>query len=316
MIVAASIVVFLLVIARVVGLVKQNERTVARERALRLANLALVKATTSPEIAAAALRTAQLLVDGAGEARVCVQRPTGMVLVTASGGGEGTLLPATVALLELAATTPSVHVELPPEAYDELDLPRGAVRANVFPLAARDDQRGLLIAAAPTPFSPILVEALDALCASVSLALESAALSEQAHRRENEARFASLVRNASDLITVVDRDGDVLYQSPSIQRILGLAPMTSPERASRTCFCTLIASGCGSCCRPRATAHRALKRSTARSFTATVARSSSRSWQPTSATTSTSAASCSTAGTRASARRSRSNWRTRRSTTP
>ena len=33
-----------------------------RERALRLANLALVKATTPDEIAAAALQTAQLLV--------------------------------------------------------------------------------------------------------------------------------------------------------------------------------------------------------------------------------------------------------------
>jgi diguanylate cyclase (GGDEF)-like protein/PAS domain S-box-containing protein len=223
-IVAASIVVFLLVIARVVGLVKQNERTVIRERALRLSNLSLVKATTSAEIAAAALRTAELLVDGAGEARLCVQRPPGMVLVTSSGDAEGLLPPSTVALLEQAARTPRRHVALPPEAYDELDLPRAAMRANVFPLAARDDQRGLLIAAAPTPFSPILVDALDALCASVSLALESAALSEQAHRRENEARFTSLVRNASDLITVVDRDGHVLYQSPSIQRILGLAP--------------------------------------------------------------------------------------------
>ena len=98
--------------------------------------------------------------------------------------------------------------------HAELDLPDGFDRANVFPLAAREDQRGLLIAAAATPFSPILVDALDALSASVSLALESAALTEQAHRRENEARFASLVRNASDLITVVDRDGLVLYQSP------------------------------------------------------------------------------------------------------
>ena len=62
----------------------------------------------------------------------------------------------------------------------------------MFPLAARGERRGLLIAAASTPLSPILVEALDALSASVSLALESAALIEQAHRRENEARFASL----------------------------------------------------------------------------------------------------------------------------
>ena len=223
-IVAASIVVFLLVIARVLGLVRQNERTVARERALRLANLALVKATTPAEIGAAALRTAQLLVGGAGDARLCVQRPAGLVVVTASPGAEDILAPATVALLEQAATTPDARIALSRDVHGELDLPTGFDHANVFPLAAREDQRGLLIAAAPTPFSPILVDALDALCASVSLALESAALTEQAHRRENEARFASLVRNASDLITVVSRDGQILYQSPSIQRILGLSP--------------------------------------------------------------------------------------------
>ena len=222
-IVAASIVVFLLVIARVVGLVKQNERTVARERALRLANLALVKATTPAEIGAEALRTAQLLVEGVGEARLCVQHPDGLALMTTSSGAGGVMPSATVLLLERAATTPNDRAELPDAIHAELGLPPGFVRANVFPLAARADQRGLLIAAAPTPFSPILVDALDALCAGVSLALESAALSEQAHRRENEARFASLVRNASDLITVVDRGGQVLYQSPSIQRILGLS---------------------------------------------------------------------------------------------
>ena len=70
------------------------------------------------------------------------------------------------------------------------------------------------------------------------MALESAALSEQAHRRENEARFASLVRNASDLITVVDRDGRCCYQSPSIQRILGLSADDVSGRSSRTCSCT------------------------------------------------------------------------------
>ncbi|MDX6628815.1 MAG: hypothetical protein QOH00_1061 [Gaiellales bacterium] len=222
-IVAASIVVFLLVIARVVGLVKQNERTVTRERALRLANLALVKATTQAEIGAAALHTAQLLVEGAGEARLCVQHPAGLVLMTTAPAADDVLPPSTVALLERAAATPTDRVALPQAVHAELGLPPGYARANVFPLAAREDQRGLLIAAASTPLSPILVEALDALRASVSLALESAALSEQAHRRENEARFASLVRNASDLITVVDRDGEVLYQSPSIQRILGLS---------------------------------------------------------------------------------------------
>jgi diguanylate cyclase (GGDEF)-like protein len=160
--------------------VKQNERAVARERALRLANLALVKATTPDEIGAVALRTAQLLVDGSGEARLCVQRPTGVVLVTTSAGVEDVLPSSTVALLEQAASTPVDRMALSPATRAELSLPPGFDRANIFPLAARDDRRGVLIAAAPAPLSPILVDALAALCASVSLALESAALADQA----------------------------------------------------------------------------------------------------------------------------------------
>ena len=56
------------------------------------------------------------------------------------------------------------------------------------------------------------------------LALESAALTEEVHRRESEARFGSLVQHASDLITVLDADATVIYQSPSIERVLGYAP--------------------------------------------------------------------------------------------
>ena len=81
LIISASILVFLLVVARVLGVVKQNERTVTRERALRHANLALVKAATPDEIGAVALQTAQLLIADVGEVRLCVQRQAGLVLV-------------------------------------------------------------------------------------------------------------------------------------------------------------------------------------------------------------------------------------------
>ena len=84
---------------------------------------------------------------------------------------------STVVLLAQAAQTSSARGRVAAVRPAATSCSRPAsVRANVFPLAAREDQRGLLIVAAPTPLSPILVEALDALCASVSLALESAAL--------------------------------------------------------------------------------------------------------------------------------------------
>ena len=43
----------------------------------------------------------------------------------------------------------------------------------------------------------------------------------QRARRSVEERFESLVANATEVIVVVDREGMVLYASPSVQRLLG-----------------------------------------------------------------------------------------------
>jgi len=43
----------------------------------------------------------------------------------------------------------------------------------------------------------------------------------EATLRESEGRFRSLIRNASDVITVLDRDGVILYESPAVERVLG-----------------------------------------------------------------------------------------------
>jgi len=43
-------------------------------------------------------------------------------------------------------------------------------------------------------------------------------------RRRTERRFQTLIEGSSDIITVLDADGDVQYVSPSIERILGIPP--------------------------------------------------------------------------------------------
>ena len=40
-------------------------------------------------------------------------------------------------------------------------------------------------------------------------------------RRQSEARFGSLIQHASDVVTVVDEQGSVTFQSPSVRRALG-----------------------------------------------------------------------------------------------
>ncbi len=42
--------------------------------------------------------------------------------------------------------------------------------------------------------------------------------------RQNEARFRRLIENASDMITVLDREGRIRFQSPSSLRVLGFTP--------------------------------------------------------------------------------------------
>jgi diguanylate cyclase (GGDEF)-like protein/PAS domain S-box-containing protein len=56
------------------------------------------------------------------------------------------------------------------------------------------------------------------------LALEAAMLGEQVNLQRAEARFASLVQNSSDLITVVGADACITYQSPSYASVLGYTP--------------------------------------------------------------------------------------------
>ena len=48
--------------------------------------------------------------------------------------------------------------------------------------------------------------------------------------RASEARFRSLVQNASDIIVVLDGSGTIVYESPAVERILGFAP---EERVGR-----------------------------------------------------------------------------------
>ena len=46
----------------------------------------------------------------------------------------------------------------------------------------------------------------------------------QAALEQSEARFRSLTENATDVITLLDADGVIRYESPSVQRVLGYAP--------------------------------------------------------------------------------------------
>ena len=64
-------------------------------------------------------------------------------------------------------------------------------------------------------------ESLESLTSQVALALESAALTEDLLIQQSQARFASLVKNSSDLVMVIEADTKIKYASPSASRVLG-----------------------------------------------------------------------------------------------
>ena len=80
----------------------------------------------------------------------------------------------------------------------------------------------MLLVAAPAESSHAERAAVRALATQVALALDSAVLSEEVHRRRGEARFgvARAPRRATSS-PCCEPDTTVSYQSPSIERVLG-----------------------------------------------------------------------------------------------
>lgn len=95
---------------------------------------------------------------------------------------------------------------------------------------------GLLISASLTAPAALLIqdlrgEEIDVLvifAGSVILFVlvssRMATLAAELHRNRGEARFRSLVQNASDAIMILDAEGNALYASPSVERFTGHSP--------------------------------------------------------------------------------------------
>jgi diguanylate cyclase (GGDEF)-like protein/PAS domain S-box-containing protein len=87
------------------------------------------------------------------------------------------------------------------------------------PLFAHGELTGALMVTSDGRLPHAFEESFHTLTSHVALALETVAMGEDL--RSSEERFRSLVQNASDIITVVDLEGIVVYESPSVERILG-----------------------------------------------------------------------------------------------
>jgi diguanylate cyclase (GGDEF)-like protein/PAS domain S-box-containing protein len=223
---AASIVLFGLVVVRMAGLVRQQERSLERERLLSGAGAELVAATEGAAIDRVAVRAAGALATPGAAVALCREDAAGALRVAAASEAWG-VAPGTALEINGVGTAAGQRETVARIKMDdaiELGLSAAQTRLLVVPLAPRRAESASLLVAGEANASKAERAAIRALATQVALALDSAVLSEEVHRRRGEARFASLVRHASDLITVLERDTTVSYQSPSIERILGYVP--------------------------------------------------------------------------------------------
>ena len=180
----ASAVLFLLVMARMTGLVQtlrssieDEHRALFREGVLRQAAVALGGAPDRDAVEAVTLDAARALMTDAGNR--------------------------------------DVHVRLGPAASGRAGPPPTEV-----PIATQASDLGSIRVAGLAPIPPAVRAALEALGAQAAVALERAALADDLLRRRSEERMAAIVQQASDVIIVLDADLVVRYQTASDGRFL------------------------------------------------------------------------------------------------
>jgi len=227
-----SVLLTVLVLARLAGLVRAKERKAQREQVLRETASALVTATTTEQIHRGALVALLALIGRDGSARVSIASGSTEALTVvaaegpAAGPAVGTRVP--VAALSTEAQDDFMHgrtVVL--DRAEPLDIPTSCVaeeaRVVIVPLSARSEVRGgvLITADRPLHFETLLT--VEILAKQVAMALESAALAEEVHQRRQERRFRALVENSFNLIMVISCEGTVSFVSAASMQMLGVA---------------------------------------------------------------------------------------------
>ena len=221
----ASLTLLLLVVLRMYGLVQGIRRSRERADAFAAVGAALATATNRREIYAAALGAATRLTWAGHEITLYELSDEALSPVAATGtrSREARYLAgiddATVARLRAAEAV-------------ETDS------ALLLPLAARASLLGLFEITGPS-LGRHDRSLLVALAHQISLALESAALTEGLHRSASEARLGSLVRHSSELVVVVSADTTISYASPAVERVLG----RSAEEVTGVRLCDLMMPG-------------------------------------------------------------------------
>jgi diguanylate cyclase (GGDEF)-like protein/PAS domain S-box-containing protein len=202
-----SAALFVLVLARMSGIVGAHQQSVVRERVLRTSGDALVAAQGLQDIYRAALAGVTSLM-GAPTLKgawVYVAESEGIRCVAKSAASlelldEGTLW---AAAQNGGYLSHSGTVSVNPMRYDLED-------------------RGMLITEGQNALTVDQHHGLSTLASQVALAIVSATLADELRQRKSQERFGGMIQNASEIIVLVDESGRITYGTPSLERELGL----------------------------------------------------------------------------------------------
>jgi diguanylate cyclase (GGDEF)-like protein/PAS domain S-box-containing protein len=223
---AVAAVMFLLVVLRMAEVVWAHSQAVTREQVLRQKAGELVGAPSREEICSATVKAVEELIADRFDVSciaLAVRNEGGTFRTVAVKGNQpdevldlGDFGPEVKDVLEAGITVRSGRRGASASGDDE--------RLLICPITSRDELSGIILVYSSAELPTDLTNTLETLASQVSLALDREQLSEAFHSRRSEARFQSMVQNASDVILIARRDSTITYQTPSAKRILGYDP--------------------------------------------------------------------------------------------
>ena len=196
----ASAVLVLLAISRMSVVASGLRRAMTRERELRRACEALLSATDSDQVRRVVVAAVAALLPPDTRHRA---------ILVPHDGKTGASAASNVAMLYAAAAPAEVAPQL-----------TGFELALHCPLTIGASRVGDLYVAADELALVNLQESVPVLAGQAASILDHIALGREINRRESEAYFRTLVRNAADVILIVDADNRITYASPSARSVL------------------------------------------------------------------------------------------------
>jgi diguanylate cyclase (GGDEF)-like protein/PAS domain S-box-containing protein len=200
-----------------------------REKALARAGAALMGARSVDEVCAAVVSGASALQDADGLADVvmAVGSPDGFRIVETSGTSNADR--SSLSLQQIQRTVGkgvlqgrSIELRFTAKKNAVWGFGQEPLQVLAIPVMVQDQLGAVLLLASDAGLSEEVKYALEVLAAKATLALERLSLANDIKRIE--AGFQSLVRNSSDVISVLEADGTIVYQTSSIEHMLDSHP--------------------------------------------------------------------------------------------